>query len=64
MVFLAPDGSMLCGEAAHRRAVTDPRRVVREFKRRIGDGTPLVVGGTPVAPEAVAARFVAWILER
>ena len=33
MVFLAPDGSMLCGEAAQRRAVTDPRRVVREFKR-------------------------------
>ena len=64
MVFLAPDGSMLCGEAAHRRALTDPRRVVREFKRRIGDGTPLVVGGSPVAAEDVAARFVAWILER
>ncbi len=64
MVYLAPDGSMLCGEAAHRRAVTDPRRVMREFKRRIGDGTPLVVGGTPVAAEVVAARFVAWVLER
>ena len=64
MVFLAPDGSMLCGDAAQRRAVTEPRRVVREFKRRIGDTTPLVVGGTPVAAEDVAARFVAWILQR
>lgn len=64
MVFLAPDGSMLCGAAAHRRAVTDPRRVVREFKRRIGDATPLVVGGTPVSAEEVAARFIEWILER
>jgi len=42
MVFLAPDDSILCGEPAQRRAVTDPRRVVREFKRRVGDGTPLV----------------------
>ncbi|HZG92184.1 MAG TPA: Hsp70 family protein [Pseudonocardia sp.] len=62
MVFLAPDGSMVCGEPAQRRAVTDPRRVVREFKRRLGDGTPLVVGGQPVAAEAVAARFVAWMI--
>ncbi|MCY7341972.1 MAG: Hsp70 family protein, partial [Pseudonocardia sp.] len=62
MVFLAQDGSMLCGEAAHRRAVTDSRLVVREFKRRIGDDTPLVVDGNTVAAETVAARFVAWIL--
>ncbi|WP_214406543.1 Hsp70 family protein [Pseudonocardia lacus] len=62
MVFLAPDGSMVCGDPAQRRAVTDPRRVVREFKRRIGDGTPLVVGGHPVPAETVAARFVAWTL--
>lgn len=64
MVFVAPDGSMLFGEAALRRSVTDPRQVVREFKRRIGDDTPLVVGGRAVAPETVAARFVAWILDR
>jgi molecular chaperone DnaK len=62
MVYLAPDGSTVCGEPAQRRAVTDPRRVVREFKRRVGDGTPLVVGGHPVAAEEVAARFVAWLL--
>lgn len=62
MVFLPADGQMVCGEPARRRAVTDPRRVIREFKRRIGDGTPLVVGGQPVAPETVAARFVSWVL--
>src|SRR3954469_22140966 len=62
MVYLAPDGTMVCGEPAQRRAVTDPRRVVREFKRRVGDGTPIVVGGHPVPAEAVAARFVAWLL--
>ncbi|MGH4019234.1 MAG: Hsp70 family protein, partial [Pseudonocardiaceae bacterium] len=64
VVFVVPDGSLVVGEAAQRRALTDPDRVVREFKRRIGDGTPLVVGGEPVAAEVVAARFVGWMLDR
>ncbi len=32
------------GEAAERRAIDSPDRVVREFKRRIGDETPIIVG--------------------
>ncbi|MBC8091995.1 MAG: Hsp70 family protein, partial [Pseudonocardia sp.] len=44
VLFLGPDGSVVVGDAAERRAVTDPDRVVREFKRRIGDSTPIVVG--------------------
>ena len=64
VVFVGPDGSLVVGEAAARRALTDPDRVVREFKRRIGDETPLVVGGAPVAAEVVAARFVEWVLAR
>ncbi len=62
VVFLAPDGSLVSGDAAVRRAVTDPRRVAREFKRRIGDGTPVVVGGRPVPADEIAARFVAWMV--
>jgi actin-like ATPase involved in cell morphogenesis len=62
VVFLAPDGSMLTGEPAQRRALSEPARVVREFKRRIGDGTPLVVGGHPVAAEVLSARFVARVV--
>ena len=62
VVFLAEDGSLVVGEAAERRALTDPGRVVREFKRRIGDGIPVLLGGQPVPAETVAARFVAWIL--
>jgi len=46
VVFVAEDGSVLIGEAAARRSVSDPHRVVREFKRRIGDATPLIVGGS------------------
>ena len=62
VVFLAPDGTMLTGDPAARRALSEPGRVVREFKRRIGDGTPLVVAGRPVPAEVLSARFVARVV--
>jgi molecular chaperone DnaK (HSP70) len=37
VVYLGSDGQAVVGEAAERRAVTDPDRVVREFKRRIDE---------------------------
>jgi YVTN family beta-propeller protein len=47
VVFARQDGVMITGDAAARRAVTDPGRIGREFKRRLGDPTPLVLGGAP-----------------
>ena len=64
VLFLAADGAVLVGEAAERRALTDPDRVVREFKRRIGDPTPIVVAGRNWAPEELSARLVRWVLDR
>lgn len=64
VLYLADDGSVLVGEVAERRAVTEPDRVVREFKRRIGDLTPIVVAGTTVAPEELSARLVRWVVDR
>ena len=58
------DGGVLIGEAAERRAITDPARVVREFKRRIGDPTPLVVAGVPWSPQELCARVVRWAVDR
>jgi len=60
----APDGSMLVGEAAQRRAATDPGAVMREFKRRVGDPTPVVVAGRSWAPEELGARLVRWVVDR
>ena len=57
-VYAGGDGSFLLGEAAERRALSDPDRVVREFKRRIGDPTPVLVGREPVPAEVLAARFI------
>jgi molecular chaperone DnaK (HSP70) len=47
VVYLREDGQMVTGEAANRRASSSPERVGREFKRRLGDPTPVMLGGTP-----------------
>ncbi|HET9649818.1 MAG TPA: Hsp70 family protein [Microlunatus sp.] len=62
VVFVAEDGSMVFGEAAERRGQAQPDRVVREFKRRIGDTVPILVAGTPYSPQSLAARLLAHVL--
>jgi molecular chaperone DnaK len=64
VVFVAEDGSFVMGDAAVRRAVTDPDRVVREVKRRIGDRTPVLVAGEPIEAHVIAACFVRWVVDR
>ena len=64
VVFVAPDGGLVMGDAAARRSVTDPDRVVREVKRRIGDETPLLVAGAPIEAHTLAACFVRWVVDR
>ncbi len=64
VLYAGADGSVLVGEAAERRALTDPSRVVREFKRRIGDPTPLVVAGVAWSPQELSARVVRWAVDR
>uniref|UniRef100_UPI0015F00575 Hsp70 family protein n=1 Tax=Pseudonocardia pini TaxID=2758030 RepID=UPI0015F00575 len=63
VLFVGADGELVVGEAAERRALTDPDRVVREFKRRLGDPTPVVVGGRTFAAEELCARLVRWIVD-
>ena len=64
VVFLSEDGTVLTGEAANRRAATEPTRVAREFKRRIGDTTPLSLGGTPYSADALSAMLLRWTVDR
>ncbi|MET0191041.1 MAG: Hsp70 family protein, partial [Pseudonocardia sediminis] len=47
VVLLRADGTVLTGDAADRRASTEPDRVAREVKRRLGDPMPVILGGTP-----------------
>jgi actin-like ATPase involved in cell morphogenesis len=63
VVALRADGTVLSGEAAERRAVTEPTRVAREFKRRLGDPVPIVVGGTPYGAETLMAHLLRGIVD-
>jgi molecular chaperone DnaK len=64
VLHLGDDGTVLVGDAAERRAVSSPDHVVREFKRRIGDPTPVVVAGRAWAPEDLSAILVRWVVDR
>jgi molecular chaperone DnaK len=64
VVLLRDDESVLTGEAAVRRAATEPSRVAREFKRRIGDPTPIIVGGTPYSADALVAKLLRWVVDQ
>jgi molecular chaperone DnaK (HSP70) len=63
VVYAGAEG-VLVGDPAVQRAVTEPERVAREFKRRVGDPVPLVLGGTPWSAEQLMARMLEWVLAR
>lgn len=63
VVYAAADGSLLFGEAAERRALTEPDRVAREFKRRIGDPTPIPLGEHAFTAEQLSALLTEHIVE-
>lgn len=63
-VFVNDDGSFLVGEAAEARGVSQPQRLAREFKRRLGDPTPLVLGGTPYSPERLTTMLLTEVVHR
>ncbi|GAA1266179.1 hypothetical protein GCM10009609_31680 [Pseudonocardia aurantiaca] len=47
VVYVRDDGGVLTGDAANRRAVSHPDMVGREFKRRLGDPTPIMLSSVP-----------------
>ncbi|MFC7432211.1 MULTISPECIES: Hsp70 family protein [unclassified Agrococcus] len=67
--FCAADGAILTGQAALDAAADgEPARLVRGFKRRLGDPTPIIVGGAGFPPETLMAAqlrdVVAQIVEQ
>jgi molecular chaperone DnaK len=62
-VFLRPDGTFVTGEIAVRRGLTEPGRVVRDFQRRLGETTPILVGGAPYSAAALTARMLRSVLD-
>jgi actin-like ATPase involved in cell morphogenesis len=62
IVSIRDDGRVVVGEAAERRVVTDPARTAREFKRRIGDDAPYVIGGTPYTADQLLGFVLADVV--
>jgi YVTN family beta-propeller protein len=64
VLYLQEDGEFLVGEAAERHIGDDPSRVVREFKRRLGDPVPLLVAGKPFSAQVLMAELLSWVVAR
>ena len=64
VVHVAPDGGLSVGELAERQATTDPTGIAREFKRRVGDTTPIYAGGATFTPEGLTAHVLRWVVEQ
>ena len=58
------NSKVLTGEAAERRAGSEPTRAAREFKRRLGDPIPIIVGGVPYGAEALMAELLQAIVQQ
>ena len=63
VLCLQPDGGFVAGDAAERHAVTEPQRIARQFKRRLGDPTPLLVGDAAMPAEVLTGRLLRWVVE-
>src|SRR3954464_14117372 len=62
IVLLRDDGEALVGDEAQRGSVNEPARTAREFKRRLGDPTPVTLGGSPHGAEALLAHLLKAIV--
>ena len=64
VVFAERDGVLVFGTTAARRGLDEPTRVAREFKRRLGDSTPLLLGGSPFPPHLLLGHQLAWVVAK
>ncbi len=63
VVFVEPAGELIVGEAALRRSRSAPSRLAREYKRRIGDPTPISLGGQTQSAESLTMAMLAWVVD-
>ena len=59
VVFVRDDGEIARRRGRRAPGAAEPARLVREFKRRVGDSVPLLVGGSPFSAQALTARLLA-----
>jgi YVTN family beta-propeller protein len=64
VVYLREDGVLVTGDAARRRAITAPSRVGREFKRRLGDPTPVKLGSESYSATSLLGALLSDVLRQ
>ncbi|PPK70923.1 Hsp70 family protein [Actinokineospora auranticolor] len=64
VVYAGVDKALRTGDAAVAAGGGEPHRLARGFKRRLGDPTPLVVGGAAYSPAALLAAQLKDVLTR
>ncbi|MFB8145751.1 Hsp70 family protein [Microbacterium sp. NPDC056003] len=57
------EGELVFGDAADRRGLTNPGRLLRGFVRRIGDDVPFLVGDRRVRADELFARVISWVVD-
>lgn len=62
MVYFRQDDDVLIGDAAERRGMQEPARLAREFKRRFGDSTPILLDRTPVSADRLTGMMLRHIV--
>ncbi|MEM7095872.1 MAG: Hsp70 family protein [Actinomycetota bacterium] len=63
VIAVGDNGETLVGPAAESRGASDPTQVARQFKRRFGDSSPMLVGGTMRSAQALTADLLRWVVE-
>lgn len=63
VIVARASGEILIGEAAERRAMIEPLRTAREFKRRLGDPTPILLGSAPYGAETLMSYLLRGIYD-
>src|SRR4051794_20600893 len=63
-LWLRPDGVLLVGDVAARRGTIEPDRLARDFKRRLGDDAPLLLGDSELSAQELTGQLIRWVVEK
>jgi hypothetical protein len=61
VVMVSEDGTLTVGDPGHPD--DDPTRIGRDFKRRVGDPTPLMIGGQPHSAVSLLAATLRSVID-
>jgi actin-like ATPase involved in cell morphogenesis len=64
IVVLRARVEVLVGDAAARQSLSEPTRTASDFKRRLGDPTPIILGGNPYGAESLLAHLLKAIVAK